>query len=855
MQTEDLDLVYNVVREKALKFLLIVYSGTSAGVPGLPNEQIGYMASEEYVSRLNSPPQSATYLNKAHSNHSQPHVESPLRKASFPIDAEGKDAFNRSAGVSASARAGSSDNALESETEDESVHVKAPAVRKDKITGNGYDPPTQDLGPRGGNTEAQGGWIDETGYGVPILASDEVAKEPGKEHMQPAVSPAQSRRGSQYYAGVDSEAPPSYQSGFRNSSRSGSASNSRPTSRPGSIYGTLPNVVRFTSHDDREDMHTPLEDVDEYEPLFPDEDDKEDRPMPASQRFRRREMKRFPSQDIWEDTPNSLQLQATVNTPEQIEPQAAGAPKPSLSTFETPEAEKARKGEVSEHEKARLIPKEERLAKSNFKPHLYEETQRPELKQRFPSRDIWEDSPDSARLETTVGGPQEDDRMSPPDEGLRAGAVVTTTGRPDEGIITGEQPREGATAGTAAIQKPSVPSRPPRQKPSTDISDTSIQAMPSVPARPPKRIHKVPPADAEVPPLPSKLSAVTLAEPTQISPTDNRKGPALPERAKPEIPPRPANPIARDSSESVPLSKINSTTSTGSDAAEDERQSIKSPLPAPKPKPAVPSRPAGGKIAALKAGFLSDLDKRLQLGPQGPPKPQEKLAEAAEKEEEKPVLTDARKGRAKGPARRKPAATSATAQPITAGMKDQVGEAEMRNWAIQEPWVVWQLDEDGAVTVGLPQSLASSTTGETFRAYSKSIQNSTSVMATETAKQLFAQGTTPAASLAQSAVASQAPVSLEQATATLDVEATADQNETTTETSNSNVINTPTSPSSPHESPAIANTASQTGEQIIKTNVGTAAEEQITAITGGEAHGTGGDILVREETKNSEERK
>ena len=856
MQTEDLDLVYNVVRENALKILLIVYSGTSAGVTGLPNEQFGYMASEEYVSRLNSPPQSATYLNKAHSNHSQPHVESPLRKASFPVDAEGKDAFSTSAGLSASARGGSSENAVESETEDEGVHVKAPAVLNDKITGNGYDPPTEDLGPRGGNTEAQGGWIDETGYGVPILASDEVAKELGNEHMQPAVSPAQSRRGSQYYTGADSEVPPSYQSGFRSSSRSGSASNSRPTSRPGSIYGTLPNVVRFTSHDDREDMHTPLEDVDEYEPLFPDEDDKEGRPMPASQRFKRREMKRFPSQDIWEDTPNSLQLQATVNTPEQVEPQAAGVPKPSSSTFETPEAEKARKGEVSEHEKAKLIPKEERLAKSNFKPHLYEETQRPGLKQRFPSRDIWEDSPDSARLETTVSEPQEDDPPSLPDEGQRAGAVVTTTGRPDEGIITGEQPREGATAGTAAVQKPLVPSRPPRQKPSTDISDAGTQAVPSVPARPPKRIHKVPPADAEVPPLPSKLSAVTLAEPTQISPIDNRKGPALPERAKPDIPPRPANPIARDSSESVPLSKINSTASTGSEAAEDERQPIKSPPPAPKPKPAVPSRPAGGKIAALKAGFLSDLDKRLQLGPQGPPKSQEKLGDATEKEKEKPVLTDARKGRAKGPARRKPAASSATEQPITADAKDQADEIETKTWAIQEPWFVWQLDEEGAVSVGLPPSSTSSTTGETtFRAYSRSIQTSTSAMATETAKQLYAQGTTPAASLAQTAVASQAPVSLEQATATVDAEPTADQNEITTETSNSNEINTPTSSSSLHEPPAMANTASQTGEHIIKTNVGTTAEEQITAITGGEAHGTGGDILVREEAKKGEEGK
>ena len=34
------------------------------------------------------------------------------------------------------------------------------------------------------------------------------------------------------------------------------------------------------------------------------------------------EMRRFPSQDIWEDTPNSLQLQTTVDTPEQEDTKA-----------------------------------------------------------------------------------------------------------------------------------------------------------------------------------------------------------------------------------------------------------------------------------------------------------------------------------------------------------------------------------------------------------------------------------------------------------------------------------------------------------------------------------------------------
>ena len=791
------------------------------------------MASEEYVSRLNSPP-SATPLNKAHPNHSQPHVESPLRKTSFPIDAGGKEKFNNSKSTHALTHAGSSDNALESETEDEGVHVEAPAVRKDKMTGNGYDPPTEDLGPHGGNTEALGGWIEERGYGVPILASDEVAKEPGMEYLQPAVSPAQSRRGSHYYAGMDSEAPSSYQSGYRSSSRSGSAANSRPSSRPASIHGTLPNPSRFISHDDREDMHTPLEDVDEYEPLFPDEEGKEGRPLPASERFKRREMKRFPSQDIWEDTPNSLQLEATVNTPEVAEAQATEAPKAPAPTFEAPEAESARKGEVSEQEKAKLKPREERLAKSNFKPHLREEMHRPGMKQRFPSRDIWEDSPDSARLETTVGGPQDDDPRNPPDEGLLAGAVVNTSGRPDEGVVKGEQLREGATVGATSVQKPSIPPRPPRGKFNTDSSDAG-QTVPSVPARPPKKVHGVPPVDAEVPQVPSKLSAIS--SPVDASPTDSRKGPVLPDRPKPDIAPRPANPIARDSTESIPLSKGNSITSTGSGVAED---GLKSPPPAPKPKPAIPSRPAGSKIAALKAGFMSDLDKRLQLGPQGPPKTQEKASDETENEQDKARLTDARKGRARGPARRKPAVPSTAVDSGTTDIDKQQETNVARNWAIQEPWVVWKLDVDGSISMAQAQSEASPTVTQTpLGAYAKSISDSTSAMVTKTAEQLEAQGTAPVASLAKDAVLSQAPISLDQATAAKDAAGpTASQSEVQTETSNSGeLINTPTSSSSPHGTPVLANATSQIGEQSIETNTGNDAREQTADLISVEAHG------------------
>lgn len=560
---------------------------------------------------------------------------------------------------------------MESETEDDELQVAPSNSRKSKARGNGYGSSAEDLGSQSGSID------EERTYGVPILAADEVARTPGAGFMEPAVSPAPSQRGSSYYPGLDSEG----HGGLKLGSRSGSASNSRPSSRPGSI--------RFSTHDeDRENMHTPLEDVDEYEPLFPDEDgNQERRPVTAADRLKLREqMKRFPSKDIWEDTPDSAQLQASVDSPEPANEQPDPVMKAPSATFETPEQEGARKGEVSEKERAKLIPREERLAKSNFKPHIRDEMHRPHLSHRFPSRDIWEDSPDSARLETTVGDSPANYVQSPTDAGLEAGAVVQTSGAPKEGVMSGEQPRDNATVGAAAA-KPTIPPRPNKDKATPE--EMGIQP-PSIPARPPKRLHQVPPADAQVPIAPSKLKESSPVEPNQISPTEARKGPVLPERSKPQIPARPAKPVGRESSETVPLSKITSASSIGSDGPSDKE--VPSVPGAPKPKPAVPARPAGGKIASLKAGFLSDLDSRLKLGPQGP-KPQEKAE--PEVTEEKAPLADARKGRAKGPARRKPVSPAPDSR-LTPEVSE--GKPAERNWQIQQPWTVWHYD--GALKVG-----------------------------------------------------------------------------------------------------------------------------------------------------------
>ncbi|KAL8938265.1 MAG: hypothetical protein Q9216_003982 [Gyalolechia sp. 2 TL-2023] len=815
--------------------------GTAPTVVGLPNEQIGYMATEEYTSRMNTP-HSATFHHKANSNHSQTHIASPLRKASFPVDVEGKEGFQTSKNQQSGSRS-STEHALESETEDEAIHVDAPTVRKSKIGGNGYDPPTEDLGPRGGNTESQGGYIEETGYGVPILASDEVAKEQGKEYMQPAVSPAQERRGSSFFSGVDSDAPPSYQSGFRHGSRSGSATNSRPTSRPtsrpgsrpGSIHGSLPGLSRFVSHDEREDMHTPLEDVEEYEPLFPDDDGKETHPNPALERFKRREMmkRRFPSQDIWEDTPNSLQLQATVSTPEPAEETAPLELEKPSATFESPEAEGARKGEATEEEKAKLIPREERLAKSHFRPHIREEMHRPGLKQRFPSRDIWEDSPDSARLETTVDGPQDDEVKSPVDDGLKAGAVVQTTGRPNGSKPVVDQPPEVATTGDATMGKPSIPPRPTKHK--GEAANIVSQPPVQIPARPPKRVHQVPPA--EIPPPPTKS--------TETSPTDIKKTPTLPERPKPQVPARPTKPAARNSSESVPLTKTTSAASAGSGAPADESRDLTSPPPAPKPKPAVPARPVGGKIAALKAGFMSDLNKQLQLGPQGAKKEEKPVDDEEKEAEDKAPLADARKGRARGPARRKPVASSASV-----GSDKGEAKVDTSRWAVQVPQTIWESENGSIIVISSKPPLPQAPAEEALSI--ERPEAPTPITAATAYAEVPAD--VPAIEALQEAlpVADAIPVedtlssepkpsSVKEAEISDILEHDSAAPKTTLNELEALASKAPAAAAPPES----ATESSQTGETTIAENPGQATEEKLTAYLGGEAQ-RGEDVIVKE---------
>jgi hypothetical protein len=513
----------------------LILLGTLREVVATPDEEIGYIASEEYASRMASPRSASARLPEIHtpkqrSGSSQTHVESPLRKMSFPVN-EFDSAKH--------------DQALESETEDDVIHIDPPSHPGSKVHGGGYDPPTQDLGPHGGNTSEEGGWVTEEGYGAPILASDELAKHPGAEYLQPAISPEleRERRGS---ADVDAAYLGLNGKGSRPQSRQNIAS-------PQSLH-------RFTSHDD-DRKGTPLDDVQEYEPLFPDSDEESMKSKPNAAKMRRSDIARhhFPSQDIWEDAPAHVHITTTVDSPEPPIEEQQKAPS---KTFEKPQDEAARKEVEPEDQKSFLPEKTKRFAKPRMNADVMSDMSgRPGLPNRFPSEDIWEDAPSHVYQTTTIESPDADGSSEPP-----------------------------------APQVPTIPARPQR----TRASETK-----------------------------------------ETSPVD-RKPPIIPDKPKPQVPARPAKSAQRDPAEQAPLTKTTSAGSTGSDTST-------------KVKPAVPARPGvGSKIAALQGGFMAQLNSRLQ---QGPAAPKVKEPEPDEEPPAKEPLVDARKGRAKGPARRKPAAS------------------------------------------------------------------------------------------------------------------------------------------------------------------------------------------------------
>ncbi|KAI2610603.1 altered inheritance of mitochondria protein 21 [Hypoxylon sp. NC1633] len=485
MSSDDLNKIVRDTASRGAGF------GASTDYVGTPSEQVGYRATDEYTSRISSP---------------RPPSTAPKNDTSI--------ATTLNFGVAESGH--TSDQAdITTTNDDEIIHVDESDRHKGFV--------------KFGDEKSAEGESTEEARSHPILAPDEVAKDPSPYQLQPAVEPPRERHGSVY----EMEEP-----------------RSRPTSRPASIYSPPPP-----------EMHsTPLEDVEEYEPLFP-EDENSGKPMTKAEKLKEYRQ-RFPSQDIWEDAPNSVHSTAEVSTPELLEARRKEqAPVLNIPPRdgETPaQAFARRQEELAEKEAVTpdsfLYRQQKPPSWVGHQPHLAKETQsRPNnTPQRFPSRDVWEDTPDSLQFTATVSTPQ-----------------------------STEEQEGDEIAKPASEEKPSIPARPKKQG----------------------------------------------------SGDDSTSKPVIPGRPKPQIPARPSKPAAE---------------SKGPEAAATATA---------KQKPAVPARPVGGKIAALQAGFMSDLNNRLRLGPQAPKKEDPATQESAE-EKEKAPLSDARKGRARGPQRRAPTKAS-----------------------------------------------------------------------------------------------------------------------------------------------------------------------------------------------------
>ncbi|KAK0617101.1 altered inheritance of mitochondria protein 21 [Immersiella caudata] len=504
MSREDLN---KIVRETASRGSgLAVKNYTSA-----PSENIAWQALEETTSRVTSPRPASTEVKE---------TSTP----SFKLSDTDRDA----AGI---------------------VHVEDNSRRRSVMFSD-----SSSLASEAG---------DERPYTAPILAEDEIAKDPAPYAQEAAVEPSLERRGSAF----EMEEP-----------------TSRPTSRPASLYKEPSYEMRST----------PLEDVEEYEPLF-DEDEKVKK-LAVEEKIKKEHKRRFPSADVWEDAPSSVHYTAEVSTPEPSEEQAkAGGPiaPPPDRDGETPAQAFARHQEELAEKEAReggpecFLPgrKKEKPSWVQHQPHLAssEPAPRPPMAQRFPSRDVWEDTPESAKLETTVSTPHQDTE-----------SPVETT--------TPELPQP------AAAEKPSVPQRPKPRQGSGDGSKPVIpeRPKPQIPVRPAKAgptSGGLEPAEAAAPPKPkpavparptgSKIAALQAGFMNDLN-QRLRLGPQAPKKVEPAAEEEPV-----EEKEKAPLADARKGRARGP----QRRAPAKSASPAP-----AKAEPKAPKLVFSQAITFFELD-------------------------------------------------------------------------------------------------------------------------------------------------------------------------------------------------------------------------------------------------------
>ena len=624
---------------------------TAVNFPGVPEEELGYLASEEYAKAMGTatPREELTEaeanklqkLNSGETTQTREGSQSPELTIHIQPRAHERSGSHPYGRHNLLGKFSQSQASL---TSSSLVEAKDPSEE-------------EEYGQKSGE------FRDEHFSGTPILASDEITKRGGTStpHYHPAVSPPLGPR--------------------RTSSKPASRAPSRPPSRGAMREPAAPG---------------PLPDVEEHEPLFPEDDEVKESQAALREGVEKafagkisRSSRKFPSNDIWEDAPPSSHLSATVASPPPgLSPlglDAVAAGDRGAPGEEAQDEESDRLGVPNRHKKGQS-PTDDQQSKQL---RLAALAKIASGKQRFPSKDIWEEAPDSAQLTATVSPtPANEESQSPVDTTApevtfppnTAPTRVTTGGHIDESNLH-VNPDEGAsTSAPLEVKKSEVPvARSPSPEKKERWGPTG--AVPLVPStRPALRATKIPTKfdtqeQIEQAQRPSSVPRTSSSEPS----TEKKSPPILPERPKPVIPQRPVKVAAKF--QQSPLSQ-----------SEEASPSVKAPPPV-KPKPAI-----GGKIAALKANLA--LEQKLAAGPLFKKKEEEEKLETAP-EEPKSLVEDVRKSRVKGPRGRKlPTATSAVAA-APEEAKEQKEEEEKNVEAPVAPALsfmiaktVWSIDDE-----------------------------------------------------------------------------------------------------------------------------------------------------------------
>ena len=195
-----------------------------------------------------------------------------------------------------------------------------------------------------------------------------------------------------------------------------------------------------------------------------------------------------------------------------------------------------------------------------------------------------------------------------------------------------------------------------------------------------------------------------------------------------------------------------------------------------------------------------------------------------------------RKGRPRGPARRKPAASST---PTAEGL-EQEETIPKGEWSIQEPWTVWHANDDGTLNIG--QAIDPAPSVPEMK-YGPSNTKSTSVpLSIDAVQDQEVAALDAADSKAENSSAPDIPAGGNSATTDHDYNFSFAKDTTSKESSIKEF--TPSSSPSPTVQPMAdeATQTTQTGEKAITVNPGTIEEEKMTDL-GGEAQGNQEPIL------------